>query len=59
MDSLNLSFNNLQITGLQRKINDNLAEDGGADNMVLYIGLAVGATGLVILVVGGGEKGFR
>ena len=47
------------MTGLQRKINDNLAEDGGADNMVLYIGLAVGATGLVILVVGGGEKGFR
>ena len=47
------------MTGLQKKINDNLAKEGRADNTVLYLGLAVGATGLVILVVGGGEKGFR
>ena len=47
-----------QITGLQKRINDNLEDDSGG-NVVLYIGLGVAAMGLVLMIVGGGEKGFR
>ena len=44
---------------MQQKINDNLEKHSGGGNVVLYIGLGFGATGLIIMVVGGGEAGFR
>ena len=44
---------------MQKKLNDNLEKQSGVGNVVLYVALGFGATGLIIMVVGGGEAGFR
>ena len=43
---------------MQKKINENLEQQRGG-NVVLYIGLGFMATGLFVMVVGGGQTGFR